>query len=93
MAELTFDFDQLTPRMFVDFKEQTGQELMSLLDDAGEIDMQAMDSLALAGCVWLALRTSGHPDATWDDALDTPFTELQFGQADEPDPTSADDAG
>lgn len=89
MSDVNLDFNQVTPRMLVDFKEKTGQELMALLDDAGEIDMASMDSLVLTGLVWMALRTSGQSDASWDDALDTPITALQVGEDAEEDPTSA----
>lgn len=88
--ELQFDFDQITTRMLIDFKEKTGTSLMSLIDDAGEIDMANMSEEMIAGCIWLALRMSDNPDATWDDALDMPFTALQFvGEEDETDPTNA----
>lgn len=90
--ELQFDIDAVTPRMLVDFKEKTGSDLMSLFDKE-EVAIQDLDALALAGIIWLALRMNGQPEATWDDALDTPFTSLAFG--DEPaegagvDPTPA----
>lgn len=98
--KLTFDFDAVTPRMLVDFKAKTGTSLMSLVngdeDDAdsepGEIefDLSKMDEELIAGFIWLALRMSGKPDATWDEALDTPFTSLDFVDEDgEPDPSSA----
>lgn len=86
---LSFDFDQVTPRMLLDFKKQTGTALMSLVDDKGDLNMADLSEEQIAGFVWLALRMSGTPDATWDEALDTPFTSLSF-EEDEADPTSAD---
>lgn len=91
MAEITLDFDQITSRMLIDFKAKTGTSLMAMVDDAGEVDLKALAQQGeemVAGMVWLALRTSGQPDATWDDALDVPFSQLQFAGDDE-DPTSA----
>lgn len=88
--ELEFDFDQITTRMLIDFKEKTGTSLMALIDEAGEIDLSNLEEEMIAGCIWLALRMSGQPDATWDQALDMPFTSLQFVQEDdEQDPTTA----
>lgn len=86
---LTFDFDAVTPRMLIDFKDKTGTDLMSLADgDAFDLAEQTPE--VLAGFIWLALRTSGNPETTWDEALDTPFTALQFADPeDAPDPTSA----
>lgn len=91
MAEaLSFDFDALTPRMLVDFKNKAAVDLLALLDDEGGFDLTGLAPEALAGFVWLAMRMSGRPDATWDDALDTPFSQLDFSTPDgEPDPTSA----
>ena len=89
---LTFDFDAVTPRMLIDFKAKTGHSLMGLVGADGNIDMANMDEELIAGFIWLSLRMSGRPDATWDDALDTPFTSLDFAEADEPDPTNAGSA-
>lgn len=89
---LTFDFDAVTPRMLVDFKAKTGVDLMSIVDGDGfEISGQSPE--VLAGFIWLALRTSGKPDTTWNEALDTPFSQLQFADPDgDADPTSAGSA-
>jgi len=89
VAEVTFDVDKLTPRLLGEFAEQTGVELMSLVDKAGEIDMQRLGSKELAGCIWLAMRTSGRDDATFEQALDTPLSALTFSDDEEPDPTPA----
>lgn len=87
--KLTFDFDAVTPRMLVDFKAKTGTSLMSLVE-GDEFDLSKVDEEQMAGFIWLALRMSGQPDATWDEALDTPFTSLDFVDEDgEPDPSSA----
>lgn len=88
--DLTFDFDSVTPRMLLDFKRETGESLFSLVEGGG-VDLSALTEEAIAGFVWLALRMSGRPDATYDDALDTPFTSLNFADAGdaELDPTSA----
>lgn len=86
---LTFDFDAVTPRMLIDFKAKTGVALMSLVS-GGEFDMSVMSEEVVAGMIWLALRMGGKPDATWDEALDTPFTALNLGgEPVEPDPTTA----
>lgn len=85
---MTFDFDAVTPRMLVEFKRETGVELMSLVGEGG-LNMAAMPSEAIAGVVWLALRMSGKPDATFDEALDIPFSSLTFAEDPEPDPTHA----
>lgn len=92
MTDLTFDFDAVTPRMMVEFREHVGVSLMSLVSN-GEVDMSAMPDEAVAGMIWLALRMSGQPDATFDQALDTPLSSLSFG-GDEvtPDPTPASSA-
>lgn len=87
--DLTFDFDAVTPRMLVDFKSKTGTDLMALAD-GDEFDLTNQTPEVLAGFIWLALRTSGRPDTTWDEALDTPFAALSFAEPEgEPDPTSA----
>lgn len=84
MAEtLKFDFDAVTPRMLVDFKRETGIELMALVV-GGSLDIATMPAEATAGLVWLAMRMSGNPDATYEEALDTPFTALEMDT--EPDP-------
>lgn len=85
---LDFDFDQVTPRMLLDFKEKTGVPLFSVVDEKGDVNFSSMSEELVAGFVWLALRMSGHPDATWDDALDTPLARLGATTEDgEPDPT------
>lgn len=90
---LTFDFDQVTPRMLIDFKAKTGTSLLGLLDDDGDLALTDVPEEAMAGLIWLALRMSGNPETTWDEALDTPFQSLQFADADgDVDPTSADSA-
>lgn len=89
MAEITFDFDKVTPRMLLDFKAHTGKSLLALVGD-GDIDITEMDEEVIVGFIWLSLRMSDRPDATWDEALDTPFTSLSFaGDEEPPDPTSA----
>lgn len=88
----TFNFDAVTPRMLIDFKAKTGTSLMSLVDDGGDIDVSSLDEDLIAGFIWLSLRMSGNPDATWDDALDTPFSTLEFAAEAELDPTSAGNA-
>ena len=88
--KLTFDFDAVTPRMLLDFKDKTGQSLMGLIGTDGAMNLDDLSEEMIAGIIWLSLRMSGRHDATWDDALDTPFTALDFGE--EPaalDPTSA----
>lgn len=83
-----FDFDKVTPRMLVDFKEKTGTSLMALTAGGKqELDLASMDETTVAAFIWIALRMSGRPDATWDEALDTPFSELDL-DVDE-DPTNA----
>ncbi len=92
MAEkLTFDFDAVTPRMLVDFKRETGVSLMSLVSDTGDIDLGTLPEEALAGMIWLAMRMGGQPDATFDEALDTPFSALELAEDDgtAADPTPA----
>jgi len=84
---LDFDFDAVTPRMLLDFKEKTGVPLFSVVDEKGEVDFTNLSEEIVAGFMWLALRMSGHPDATWDEALDTPLARLGEIGEDEPDPT------
>lgn len=87
---LTFDFDAVTPRMMVEFKKKTGTSLMSLANAKGEMDLAKVSEEVIAGVVWLALRMSGHPDATYDEALDTPLSRLDLsGEGEAPDPTPA----
>jgi hypothetical protein len=87
---LTFDFDQVTPRMLIDFKAKTGVSLMGLMNEDGDLSVADLPEEAMAGLIWLSLRMSGAPDTTWDEALDTPFTRLEFADADgDVDPTSA----
>lgn len=89
MTDLTFDFDKVTPRMLDDFERESGSSLFSFMD-GDDIDLTKLSGKALAGVIWLALRTSGQPDATFDQAMDTPVTSIQM--ADEPDPTNASNA-
>lgn len=84
---LSFDANLITPRMLVDFKRETGASLMAILDEG--FDLSGLPEEVVAGVIWIALRMSGQPDATFDDALDTPITALAFEEADEVDPTSA----
>lgn len=85
---LVFDFDAVTPRMMLDFKEKTGLDVLSLAGDG--VDVSEMPVEAIAGMVWLAMRMSGRPDATWDEALDTPLSTLAFDEDDDTaDPTTA----
>lgn len=83
---LTFDFDAVTPRMLVDFKVATGVSLLSLVPDDGAFSLASVPEEAIAGIVWLALRMSGRPDATFDEALDTPFAALSLEDAASADP-------
>lgn len=93
MSDLTFDFDAVTPRMMVEFREHVGTSLLSLVGADGTVDMATMPDEALAGMIWLAMRMNGNPDATFDEALDTPFSALSFDDDEvEPDPTSASSA-
>lgn len=86
--ELTFNVDALTPRMLLEFKEKTGQNLMVLMDQ--DVDLNTAEPEIVAGFIWCAMRMGPNPDATWDDALDTPLASLDFGgEAPEPDPTQA----
>lgn len=85
---LTFNVDAITPRMMVDFKKVTGESLMELVE-AGLPDLTKVSEEVLAGFIWLALRMSGKPDATWDEALDTPFTALGAEEASPVDPPPA----
>ena len=86
--ELDFDFDQVTPRMLLDFKTKTGVPLFSVVDEKGQVDLANMSEELVAGFMWLALRMSGRPEATWDEALDTPLARLGTpGEPETPDPT------
>ncbi len=90
--KLTFDFDAVTPRMMIEFRDKTGVSLLSLVGDDGKVDMAAMPDEALAGMIWLAMRMSGRSDATFDDALDTPFSAIEFaddGAGVDPTPASS----
>lgn len=90
---LTFNFDAITPRMMMDFRSETGTSIMDLATEEGVVDMSSVSPEVMAGIVWLALRMSGRPDATWDEALDTPFASLEFDEdevASDLDPTPAD---
>lgn len=90
-----FDLDQVTPRMLIEFKEHTGESLLSMVDGLDdEIDLTDVSEEVIAGFIWLGMRMSGNPDATFNDALDTPFTALDFtDDGDVPeDPTNASNA-
>lgn len=86
--KLNFNFDAVTTRMLVDFKRETGVSLMSLVK-GGQFTLEDVPEEALAGFIWLAMRMDGHPDATFDEALDIPFSRLELSEEDEADPTSA----
>jgi hypothetical protein len=86
---LTFDVNQVTPRMLVDFKEKTGVNLLSLFDGKEPADLMTGDPEVIAGLIWIAKRMGGDPDATWEDALDTPFSTLDLAGSEAPDPTTA----
>lgn len=86
---VTFDLDAVTPRMLIDFKRVTGVSLLELEWGEDGIDLTALGEEVIAGVVWLALRMSGRAEATYDDALDTPFTILTSAIPDEVDPTPA----
>lgn len=91
--KLRFDFDAITPRMLDDYQRETGTSLFTFLDDDGELDITQLSGSALAGVIWLALRTSGYADATMDEAFDTPISRLDMSdEAAEVDPTSASSA-
>lgn len=88
MADLTFDMDAVTPRMLVDFKAKTGQNLLAVVGE--DVNLEEADPEVITGFIWLALRMGPKPDASWDDALDTPFTALNLdGEGEAPDPTTA----
>lgn len=91
MPGIEFDLDKVTPRMLVDFKDKTGTNLLGLFRDGSEFAIADMDPETLTGLIWVALRMSSAPDATWDDALDTPFQDLEFAEDGDDDPTSASD--
>lgn len=86
-TQLSFDLDSVTPRMLVDFKAKTGANLLTLFDGDG-IDLTKAEPEVLAGVIWLALRMS-NPAATWEEALDSPFSVLDLDgtEAAPPDPT------
>lgn len=89
MSDMVFNFDQVTPRMLVDFKNATGVSLLSMMGEDGSLNLGEASEECIAGIVWLSLRMSGHPDATFDDALDTPFVSIVGSEPQEPDPTNA----
>lgn len=87
---LTFDVDKVTPRMLVDFKAKTGVNLLGLFDQQKPEDLLNGDPEVIAGLIWIAKRMGGEPDATWEDALDTPFSSLDLSGSDAAaDPTTA----
>jgi hypothetical protein len=90
-ASVGFDLGQVTGRMLIDFRVATGMSLMSFVDaDEGELDISSLTEEALVGVIWLGLRMSGRPDATFDDALDIPFDALDLEAVTEvptPDPS------
>ena len=65
--------------MLVDFKRVTGSNLTEI----AAMDPSTLEPEVLAGLIWLAMRMSGQPDATYDDALDIPFTSLDLGETPE----------
>lgn len=85
---ISFDPNAITPRMMVDFKRETGHSLMGLVEQG--FDLTGLPEEVLAGVIWIAMRMSGRPDATFDEALDTPIASLGFdAEDDDADPTSA----
>jgi hypothetical protein len=72
----------MTPNEMRALKEHTGRSLQELIGgDAEDMDL-APDRIQ--AMVWVALRRTGHPDVTWQQAGDVlpDFTEAM------PDPTS-----
>lgn len=90
MAEATtvaFDFDAVTTRMLIDFKRETGASLLELVDEeTGALNLDGVAEEVVGGVIWLGLRMSGRPDATYDEALDIPVTALDFTEEDAVDP-------
>lgn len=86
--ELTFDFDSLTGRMLEDFERKTGVSLLAMAGDKNELDLSSMPMTAISGIIWLALKMSGYPDATYDDARDIPLAKLSFVEEPPADPPS-----
>lgn len=84
---IPFDLDAVTPRMLIDFREATGVSLMALVDEELELDLKAIPEEAIGGVVWLALRMGGQPEATYEEALDTPFTRIVPAEVSDPDPS------
>lgn len=88
-STLDLDFDRVTPRMLIDFKEKSGRSLMAMFED-GDLDPSKLDEVTVAALIWIVMRMD-RPDATWDEALDAPFNSLSFAKA-ELDPTNAGNA-
>jgi hypothetical protein len=86
--ELVFNADAVTPRMLIDFKEKTGLSLFAIWEGDG-IELDKAEPEVIAAVIWLALRMSGQPEATWEQAVDTPFSSLSMGEPAAPDPTNA----
>jgi hypothetical protein len=90
MSDLELDFDRVTPRMLIEFKERTGVALMSLAGEDGQFDLESLSGELVAGIIWISLRTGARPEATWEDALDTPLVSLMAtSEVAAEDPTSA----
>lgn len=94
MSEPVFNIDAVTSRMLIDFKRVTGTNLFDVVGDgATPVNFEDLEPELVSGFVWLAMRMSGHPDATYDEALDYPIaslSKLEQSEADEvEDPTSA----
>lgn len=87
--KLTLNVDLITPRHMVDFRRETGVSLMGLIETG--FDLKGLPDEVIAGVIWIAMRLGGRPDATFDEALDTPFTALDLSEdeAADVDPTSA----
>lgn len=96
MAKHTLKLEMVTGRMLKEFADHTGESLLTLGEQwgksDGEIDISSLDVDVLVGLIWLAMKMSGSPDATWEDALDESIVNLVFdvdaggGQEDQ-DPT------
>lgn len=89
----TFDDEGLTGEMLEDFEEITGTSFFSFADPtSGEIDMSNFSGKAMSALMWLAMRMSGLPDATFDEARKEPLGKLALGEEAEVDPTDASSA-
>lgn len=86
--KFAFDFDKVTSRMLDDFERETGTSLFEFMVADG-LDVSKLSGKSLAGVIWLAMRTSGQPDATFEDAMDTPVVLFDVHGGAEVDPTPA----